>query len=74
MIDEKTGWTEADITINGQQLSFAESLTLRVAIGSFQMGLTADGLGDDQHGKAMVESYLAHTNSITEKIFAVFKR
>lgn len=37
MIDKTTGWVEADITINGKTLSFAESMTLRVAITSFLM-------------------------------------
>lgn len=40
MKDEATGLTEADITINGRLLSFAESMSVRVAIGSFRLSLT----------------------------------
>jgi hypothetical protein len=44
------GWTEADVTINGAALSFAEAMTLRVAVGSFRIWLSdravRDGLGE----------------------------
>jgi hypothetical protein len=40
MKDELTGWVEADITINGHALSFPESMSVRVAIGSFRMWLS----------------------------------
>ena len=37
MRDAETGWVEADVTINGVRLSFAEAMTLRVAVSSFRM-------------------------------------
>lgn len=40
--DERTGWVEADIVINGKPLTFAESMSLRVAVTSFRMTLHAD--------------------------------
>jgi hypothetical protein len=33
---------EADITINGTSLTFAQSMTVRVALGHFQMTLAGD--------------------------------
>jgi len=49
MIDAETGWVEADVTINGRRLSFAESMALRVAVSQFRMSLSSekmrDGLG-----------------------------
>lgn len=45
--DEHTGWSEAEITINGKLLSFAESMTMRVAITSFAMSVAdSKNLGD----------------------------
>jgi hypothetical protein len=41
--DERTGWVEADVTINGKALTFAEAISLRVAVSSFRMTLHADG-------------------------------
>jgi len=32
MKDEASGWVEPDITINGRLLSFAEAMSVRVAI------------------------------------------
>ena len=37
MRDKDTGWTEADITINGRALTFRESMALRVAVSSYRM-------------------------------------
>jgi len=54
MKDATTGWTEADIVINGHKLTFAESMTLRVAIGSFRIGLS------DKHMREGIGEMLAH--------------
>lgn len=48
---------EADITISGQPLTEAQSMTVRVALGSFMLGLKEDGLGDDATGQAIAEGY-----------------
>lgn len=37
--------TEADITVNGVELSFAQSMTLRVALSSFLMCCNDEALG-----------------------------
>lgn len=48
---------EPKITINGVELTSAQSMTVRVAINSFLMDMINDGLGDDEHGKHMVKGY-----------------
>lgn len=49
MRDKDSGWVEADVTINGHELSFAESMVLRVAVSSMRMYASnlenAKGLG-----------------------------
>ena len=58
MQDEKTGWTEPDITINGTALTFAQAMTLRVAAEKFLMEMDdPTALGDDGHGRTMVKNY-----------------
>jgi hypothetical protein len=37
--DPETGWIEASVTINGRTLSFAEAMSLRVAVGAFRIQL-----------------------------------
>ncbi len=60
---------EPVIVINGQTLSVGEAMSVRVAVGAYQMEMTRPGaLGEDAHGKAMVESYRRNLNSVTEKI------
>ena len=57
--------TEADVTINGKSLSFGQVMTLRVAIGSFLIGLQeSDALGDDENGRAMTKAYKARLAEI----------
>jgi hypothetical protein len=47
------------ITINGHSLNEGQAMTVRVAIGHFQMSLSeeADPLGDDEHGKFITKAY-----------------
>jgi hypothetical protein len=54
---------EPSITINGHTLTVAQAMTVRVAIGAFAMDLQ-DGMGDDDHGRAMTEGYLIAIRSI----------
>lgn len=61
-------FAEARITINGQSATIAESMTIRVAIENFAAQLASEGLGDDEHGKRMVEGYTAAINEIRRKI------
>jgi hypothetical protein len=44
MKDPETGWVEADITVNGQKLTFAQSMTVRVALQTFAQ--TLEQVGD----------------------------
>jgi len=60
---------EPDIVINDQQLSAAQAMAVRVAVSSFPANLVMNGgLGDDEHGKAMVKLYTMRCNEIMEFI------
>lgn len=61
--------TEAVITINGRQLTYGESMTIRVALESFAWSLTDDGLGEDETGKAITKGYQANIRTIREKMY-----
>jgi hypothetical protein len=54
---------EANIIINGTQLSKAEAMTVRVALSNFVLDLQ-DGLGDDNTGKTICEGYKNCLNNI----------
>ncbi len=58
---------EPIITLNGRLLTQGESMTIRVALQSLYMTLE-DGLGDDEHGKAMTEGYRACIRNINQII------
>jgi hypothetical protein len=57
-----------DIRINGELLSTAEAMTIRVAVSSFLMSLQADGLGDDETGKALCDGYQRACQSVLGKM------
>lgn len=59
-----TTFEEASIIINGNPLSKAQSMTLRVALESFASTISEDGLGDDAHGKFMSKAYLDNCSTI----------
>jgi hypothetical protein len=61
--------SEPHITINGTELTEAQAMTVRVAIESLASSLAEDGLGDDEHRRAMVEGYTARINEIRRLIF-----
>ncbi len=48
---------EADIVINGLRLSKGESMTVRVALETFDTNLIVYGLGDDEIGVAIAQNY-----------------
>jgi hypothetical protein len=60
---------EAFISVNGQALNEGQSMTIRVALESFAMSLKSDGLGDDTHGKNMVNLYLHAIDSIRKIMY-----
>lgn len=47
MRDDQIGWIEADVTINGRVLTFAESMTLRVALDNFHMFVSNEAVKKD---------------------------
>lgn len=49
---------EPEIIINGINIGSGCAMTIRVAIESFASYLIENGLGDDEHGKAMNKNYL----------------
>ncbi len=57
------------ITIWDKELTIGQSMTVRVAIESFASDLQENGLGDDEHGKRMVEAYLNNIDEIRRLIF-----
>lgn len=61
-------WNEAKITINGQELSIAESMTLRCAVTSFLSDISKNGLGKDETGQAIADGYVRHSTEILKKI------
>lgn len=50
-------WTEANVVINGTQLTFGEAMTLRVALLAFMMDIAAPALGLDENGKGIRDGY-----------------
>lgn len=61
---------EATIVINGQQLTDAQSMTLRVALETFAETLINEGLGCDEHGKRMASAYLHRIREIRGPLYA----
>lgn len=49
--------TEPNIRINGTALTIAQTMTVRVSLGTFLIDLNETGLGDDEHGLKMTEAY-----------------
>ncbi len=64
-IDPDSGWVEPDIVINGRALTFAECMSLRVAVSNFRMSLSAPmmraGLGE-----RLAEGYDHHLAAIEQ--------
>lgn len=62
--------SEPAVTINGQMLDQGQAMTLRVALESFAMDLSTQGLGDDEHGRAMRDGYLVRIREIRDLMLA----
>jgi hypothetical protein len=65
--DVSTGWTEATIIVNGHRLSFAESLSVRVAIGGFRIQLS-DAEFRAALGAELAEQYDHHLTAVEHYI------
>ena len=65
--DPESGWSEASITINGgEPLTFAEAMTLRVAVSSFAMWISHY---QNRHELgAIAGGYQPHVESIMRKL------
>lgn len=61
--------SEPVITINGQRLTEAQAMTMRVALGYFHIGITAEGLGNDPAHRAIRDGYL----QVMAQIFPLMK-
>lgn len=59
---------EAHVIINGQELDYAQSMALRVAVTSFLSDMQHNGLGEDETGKAIAEGYIRNSIEILKKI------
>lgn len=60
-------WKEPAVRINGEPLTIAEAMTLRVAVTQFLMQLDG-GLGDDETGRAICDGYKRAGQSILAKM------
>lgn len=67
--DEMSKSSEPAIRINGTQCSNGMAMTIRVAVESFASSLHDEGLGDDDHGKAMTEVYLDAIHKIRQAMY-----
>lgn len=54
--DKTTGWVEPTIVINGQELTFAQAMSVRVAISSFRMFVSGRENADNI-GRRLAEGY-----------------
>lgn len=54
---------EVTVTINGQVLTPGQVLTVRVSLSAFASTLESIGLGDDEQGAGLAESYLENIRS-----------
>lgn len=62
-IDSDSGWVEPDIIVNGRALTFAECMSVRVAISSFRMTLTSGSFRDGV-GPALASNYDHHLATV----------
>lgn len=60
---------EPKVEVNGHLLTTAQAMTLRVALESFAMGLTEEGLGDDKHGNEIARLYLQRIREIRKFMY-----
>jgi hypothetical protein len=56
---------QIEITVNGQRLNVAQTMTVHVALQDFAMSLEPkNSLGADEHGRTMRASYLDNIKEI----------
>ena len=59
---------EASITINGTRLTYAQLITVRMALDSFLNDLQQKGLGEDKLGKEILQFYTDRISEVLELI------
>ena len=65
--DKETGWTEASIDINHVRLSFAEAMSLRVAVTSMRLSMNENATRT-MLGEELAEGYDRHLAKIEQLI------
>ena len=63
-----SGWTEPDITINGERLTFAQAMALRVAVTTFHIHLAAEGTPAEL-GEQLTAGYRARISEVEGLMF-----
>jgi hypothetical protein len=68
MKSANSGMVEADITINGETLTFSQAMTLRVALSSFRLWLADEGT-PAQLGESLTAGYQARASEVEALMF-----
>ena len=61
--------SEPTITVNDTELSEGQAMTVRVALETFALMLSHEGLGEDETGIAICRGYLARIEEIRAMMF-----
>lgn len=64
--NKETGWSEATIVVNGHELSFAESMTVRVALESYAMWLHSNR---EELGAGLAGGYIGAIDGVRRKMY-----
>jgi hypothetical protein len=56
--------TEAKVSIDGKELTGAQTMAIRIALDHFTSVLREKGLGLDEHGRAMTAAYLERLEEV----------
>ena len=59
---------EAQITVNGVELSSGQAMVVRVALSAFLMHLQEDGLGQDELGHELASAYRARASEVLKAL------
>jgi hypothetical protein len=57
---------EPKITVNGEELTPGQAMTLRVALTKFVADMRDEGLGDDEMGKHLAKGYIERGNEVLQ--------
>lgn len=66
-IDKDSGFVEPDVVINGHDLAFGEIVTLRVAVSTFAIWLSAPSVRKSV-GEGLADNYTSHLRAIESKM------